>query len=482
MKKVYQFALLCLCAFSGAVLAAANDLGVDQRNTADNGWLTRTLTIPSGGANGIMGFNGTTVRPLIFGIGAGLSVTGGNLVATAASQVNADWNASSGVEQILNKPVLSAVATSGDYVDLMNRPTLAAVATSGAYVDLSGRPSLSTVATSGSYTDLTNKPSIPAAQVNADWSAVSGFAQILNKPSFATVATTGAYSDLSGRPTIPAAQVNSDWAASTGLAQILNKPTLSTVATSGAYSDLSGRPSLATVATSGAYADLTGKPSIPAAQVQTDWNAVSGMGVLLNKPSLSSVATTGAYNDLSGRPALAAVATSGAYTDLTGRPTLATVATSGAYSDLSGRPSLATVATSGSYNDLSNKPTIPTALSFSAPSSRSLSLATAYQCTDNTKPCILTITLQSQSSVSLSGAVNNEGAITIGSTNAVASGTGTNVAVYKNNLGGTLVVGLNLSSQQANTYTIAMPIGYYLAIRQTAGSGLQVVSTFEQTT
>lgn len=44
---------------------------------------------------------------------------------------------------------------------------------------------------------------IPAAQVNSDWDAVSGVAQILNKPTLATVATTGAYSDLSGTPTIP---------------------------------------------------------------------------------------------------------------------------------------------------------------------------------------------------------------------------------------------------------------------------------------
>jgi hypothetical protein len=47
------------------------------------------------------------------------------------------------------------------------------------------------------------------AQVNSDWNAVSGVAQILNKP------------------TIPAAQVNSDWNAVSGLAQILNKPTIS---------------------------------------------------------------------------------------------------------------------------------------------------------------------------------------------------------------------------------------------------------------
>ena len=47
--------------------------------------------------------------------------------------------------------------------------------------------SLATVATSGSYADLSNKPSIPAAQVNSDWNAVSGVAQILNKPTIPTV-------------------------------------------------------------------------------------------------------------------------------------------------------------------------------------------------------------------------------------------------------------------------------------------------------
>jgi hypothetical protein len=92
--------------------------------------------------------------------------------ADVTPQVNSDWNAVSGIEQILNKPTLA------------------------------------TVATSGSYTDLSNKPTIPAAQVNSDWNAINGVAEILNKP------------------TIPAAQVNSDWNATTGVAQILNKPTI----------------------------------------------------------------------------------------------------------------------------------------------------------------------------------------------------------------------------------------------------------------
>lgn len=85
-----------------------------------------------------------------------------------------DWNSTSGDNQILNKPTLATVATSGD------------------------------------YNDLTNLPTIPAAQVNSDWNAVSGVAEILNKP------------------TIPAAQVNSDWNATSGVAEILNKPTIPT--------------------------------------------------------------------------------------------------------------------------------------------------------------------------------------------------------------------------------------------------------------
>jgi len=36
---------------------------------------------------------------------------------------------------------------------------------------------------SGNYNDLTNKPVIPNAQVNSDWTASSGVAEILNKPT-----------------------------------------------------------------------------------------------------------------------------------------------------------------------------------------------------------------------------------------------------------------------------------------------------------
>lgn len=63
---------------------------------------------------------------------------------------------------------------------------------------------------SGASSDnkLVTEEELPAAQVNSDWNATSGVAEILNKP------------------TIPAAQVNADWNATSGVAQILNKPTI----------------------------------------------------------------------------------------------------------------------------------------------------------------------------------------------------------------------------------------------------------------
>ena len=209
--------------------------------------------------------------------GTNISITEGadavTISATAAPQVNADWDATSGVAEILHKPDLSIYAESAD---------------------------LATVATTGSYDDLTDKPVIPAAQVNADWDAVSGVQEILHKPSIPT-ATSDLQND-SGFITLAdvPAQVQTDWDATSGLGQILHKPDLSIYAESA---------DLATVATTGSYDDLTDKPTIPAAQVNADWNAVSGISEILNKPSLATVATTGDYGDLSNTPSIPVIGT-----------------------------------------------------------------------------------------------------------------------------------------------------------------------------
>lgn len=205
---------------------------------------------------------------------------------------------------------------------------LADVAKSGSYLDLSDTPDLSGYATlntlNTSYYNKTavdnliptvNNPTVTFKQggvtkgsitlnqssgatinfdegggggVQSDWTETNtdSPAYIKNKPTLSTVATSGSYNDLTNTPTIPAAQVNSDWSASSGVEQILNKP------------------SLATVATSGSYNDLTNKPTIPEAQVNSDWNASSGISQILNKPSLATVATTGSYSDLTNKPTI----------------------------------------------------------------------------------------------------------------------------------------------------------------------------------
>lgn len=66
---------------------------------------------------------------------------------SGTTPVNADWNASSGLAQILNKPTLF----SGDYDDLTDKPSLF----SGAYADLTGKPTLF----DGAYSSLTGVPS-----------------------------------------------------------------------------------------------------------------------------------------------------------------------------------------------------------------------------------------------------------------------------------------------------------------------------------
>ncbi len=96
-----------------------------------------------------------------------------------AAQVQSDWNATSGLGEILNKP------------------------------------NLATVATTGSYNDLSDTPSIPSAQIQSDWSV--------------TDSSHTAY--IQNKPTIPAAQIQADWneSDSNHTAFIKNKPTIGAI-------------------------------------------------------------------------------------------------------------------------------------------------------------------------------------------------------------------------------------------------------------
>ena len=278
--------------------------------------------------------------------------------AQVPAQVNADWNATSGAAQILNKPTLF----SGNYNDLTNKPNLF----SGSYNDLTNKPNLSAVAYSGSYNDLTNKPSIPTvvgeltnnvgyitaaqvpAQVNADWNAASGAAQILNKPTL----FSGDYNDLTNKPTIPTVPFNvSAFSNDAGYITAQDIPAIPTVPTNvsvftndagyltgytetdpqfnawdKSYNDLTNKP----VLFSGDYNDLANKPTIPTvpANVSAFTNDAGYLTEYIEQQVLSisndTISLTG--GSFVKLPA-AAVGFSGDYNDLTNKPTIPTVPT-----------------------------------------------------------------------------------------------------------------------------------------------------------
>jgi len=159
-----------------------------------------------------------------------------NTPSIPAAQVNSDWNAVSGVEEIFNKPTIPTNTSDliNDGADGVNP-----------FITLGDVPAQTPQLQSDwtqtnivSLDYIKNKPTIPAAQIQSDW----------------TQATVSALDYIKNKPTIPAAQVNSDWNSVSGVSQILNKPT------------------------------------IPAAQIQSDWTQanVSALDYIKNKPTIPS--------------------------------------------------------------------------------------------------------------------------------------------------------------------------------------------------
>jgi hypothetical protein len=90
----------------------------------------------------------------------GAAAVNGAVSITSPAQVQPDWNATTGLGSILNKPALF----SGSYTDLSNKPALF----SGSYTDLSSKPTLF----DGAYSSLTGIPAAPVTSVNASTGAV----------------------------------------------------------------------------------------------------------------------------------------------------------------------------------------------------------------------------------------------------------------------------------------------------------------------
>lgn len=223
---------------------------------------------------------------------------------------------------------------------------LANVATSGNYSDLNGVPVFATVATSGSYDDLSNKPTIPTVN-NAKLT-------IQKNGTTVQTFTANASSDVTCNITVPTTAT--DVGALSDTIPVQTTTNLVTSVSSSStdteypsakcmYDALSGKQPSGNYLTgitgydvtsalgytpynssnpngytsnvgtvtkvNNASPDSNGNVtlSIPDAQVNSDWNASSGVSKILNKPSFATVATSGSYDDLNNKPSIPAATT-----------------------------------------------------------------------------------------------------------------------------------------------------------------------------
>ena len=143
------------------------------------------------------------------------------------------------------------------------------------------------------YSDLTGAPSIPAAQVNSDWNAVSGVAEILNKPTI---------------PTVPVDSVNGQ----TGVV-VLDTDDISEGSANLYYTEARVTANASVTANTAKVgitptqaSDITAN-NAKVSNVQSDWNAASGLAVILNKPTIPSVPV----DDVTGGTGITASPTTG---------------------------------------------------------------------------------------------------------------------------------------------------------------------------
>ena len=171
--ELTDFSVVTEAAVSGGALSYDNTTGIFTFNPTDiSSFLTSfTETDPIFVASPAYGITSTNITNWNNAHSWGDHSLEGYLKAADQS----DWNATSGLAEILNKPTLF----SGSYTDLTNKPTLF----------------------SGSYNDLTDKPTIPAAQVQADWNELdtADISYIQNKPTIPTVPTCLLYTSPSPR-------------------------------------------------------------------------------------------------------------------------------------------------------------------------------------------------------------------------------------------------------------------------------------------
>ena len=284
--------------------------------------------------------------------GEGISIVAGeqNVISNTAPNVQADWNASEGAAQILNKPTLATVATTGSYNDLKDKPDITTQGNTfnGAdqlvKLDSEGKlPAIDGSQLTGiniavDYTAISNKPQINSIELNGNKSledlgiqpagSYLVAADIANKADKATTlqgyGITDAYtkSEIDGKIGSvfkykgSVANVGALPSTSQEVGDVYNvEDTGANYAWDGSKWDkLSETIDLSSYALKSELptkvSDLTNDSNFVTEEVlstkgfATTTQLTEGLASKANSEDLATVATTGSYNDLEDKPSI----------------------------------------------------------------------------------------------------------------------------------------------------------------------------------
>lgn len=220
---------------------------------------------------------------------------------------------------------LATVAFTGDYDDLSDKPTLGTMAAESAS-NYTKTANLASVALSGSYNDLTNKPTIPTVNnatltISKNGSSVGTFTANASSAKTINITVPTSASDVGALPSTTkygakmtlsldnltykiTAQLKDQNGSNLGASSFVDLPLENFATHSELSSAVSGLASENWVLAQGyttnvgtvtsvnnTSPDSAGNVtlSIPPAQVNSDWNAVSGVAEILNKPTIPTV-------------------------------------------------------------------------------------------------------------------------------------------------------------------------------------------------
>lgn len=187
---------------SGLAFGAGSDVGICKFNIGGTACVVQAVPTANDTVHSVLGVEPNNHNPTRYLLGSGFSVVSSQLRFT---ETKPDWNAAGGTAaEILNRPTLAMIATTGYWTDLIGVPDWADVAYSGEYADLLNAPVLADVATSGDYADLLNVPTefAPSAHEHDTADLTSG---TIADARLADTGTAGTYSgittDAKGRVT-----------------------------------------------------------------------------------------------------------------------------------------------------------------------------------------------------------------------------------------------------------------------------------------